>query len=274
MCGEWSSAVCAYDLLAWSDKRFLINELEWQSNTGVYKFSLTHTEQLGVVLPIPTEKLFIIANGRSLVENIDYYVRWPEICFVNRNAINIEGPNKFVFVAMGMSKDLTRESPKDSGFAYKGIISLNDRYDVREGRVMRYVVDGKVKFRDEVYFAEDYPIENPPLIPNGAIYESNSVYVPLRDLSAERLDELRNMDDEFVGRLEDFLTVRYPQPQANGPNPIARRHELYTPILTQTQYGILTGHCHHLVHPDAFTTLTLIMLPCLLSLAFVTPPFS
>lgn len=258
---KWIHSPNSFEGLAWSDKRFLINELEWQSNTGVYKFSLTHTEQLGVVLPIPTEKLFIIANGRSLVENVDYYVRWPEICFVNRNAINIEGPNKFVFVAMGMSKDLSRESPKDSGFAYKGIVSMNDRYDVREGRVMRYVVDGKVKFRDEVYFAEDMPMENPPLAPNGAIYESNSVYVPLRDLSAERLDELRNNDDEFVGRLEDFLTVRYPQPHEDGPNPIERRHELYSPILTQMLYDIQKGTLSPPVNPDDFNDVTRKMQP-------------
>lgn len=250
---KWIHRPTGFEGLVWSDKNFLINEVEWKSQSGVYVLTITHSKQLGVPLPIPTEKLFLLINGKSAVENIDYAVQWPKIAIYSKDLLNFNSPNKFVIVGMGMSPDLTRKLPKDTGFVYKGIVSANKRYDLRDEKVMRFVVDGKVKRRKDVYFAEDYPSDTHPLSPNGAIYESSNVYVPIRDIDFQQLDELRNERDDFTERLEDFLTIRNPQPDLGGPSPIKDRHEVYSLMLTQMLYDIEQGTLSPPLKPDDFT---------------------
>ena len=55
------------------------------------------------------------------------------------------------------------------------------------------------------------------------------------------MDKLRSEQEDFNSRLEDFLTVRYPQPEIPGPNPILARHQVYSPMLTQMIYDIQEG---------------------------------
>lgn len=238
---KWIHRNTGYEGLVWSDKRFLINEVKWLSNSGVYKLNINHSETNATPLPIPMEDLILLINGKSAVEGTDYYVQWPEITVVSKDLIYTDKENTFVIVGNGMTKDGVRTPPKDVGFVFQGIASVNDRFDLREGRVMRFVVDGRVKLRDQMYFAEDYPDDTKELLPNGAIYQSSSVYVPIRDITYQELDDLRDKQLAFNQRLEDFLTVRYPQPKIDGPNPILRRHIVYSPMLTQIIYDIQTG---------------------------------
>lgn len=237
---KWIHAGSANEGLVWSDSKFLINEVKWMAQSGVYRLQINHTSQNATPLPLPTEKVMLLINGESAVEGIDYYIRWPEIMIVTKEMMHFDKINNFIIVCQGMSSDGSRQLPSDVGFVFKGILSVNDRFDLRDSKVMRYVVDGRVKRRKDVYFAEDYPSDK-PLARNGAVYESGDVYVPIRDISYQELDKLRKDQKDFDGRLEDFLTVRHPQPTIDGPNPIKARRELYSPVLTQIIYDIQEG---------------------------------
>lgn len=247
---KWIHRATAYEGLVWSDKRFLINEVKWLSNSGVYRLQINHSKTNATPLPIPTETLGLIINGRQAIEGVDYYVQWPEITVVSKDLISTTTENKFVITGQGMIRGNIRQTPKDVGFIFQGIASVNKRFDLRDGRVMRYIVDGKVKFREDVYFAEDYPNDNKPLSPNGAIYQSSPMYVPIRDLTYQQMDELRAEQEEFNNRLEDFLTLRYPQPELEGPNPIDRRHIVYSPLLTQIVFDMKEGSLTPPVVPE------------------------
>ncbi len=260
---KWIHSKTSKEGLIWSDKRFLINDVKWQAQSGVYRLQINHSKTNATPLPIPTEKLMLLINGKSAVEGVDYYVRWPEIMVVSKTLLHFDKINTFTIVGQGMSKDLMRSTPKDVGFAFKGILSVNDRFDLRDDRVMRFVVDGKVKRRKDVYFAEDYPSENLPLARNGAIYESSPVYVPIRDLTFEQMDKLRSEQEDFNSRLEDFLTVRHPQPKIDGPNPIKARYQLYSPMLTQMLYDIQEGTLVVPVVPENMDDLQRAMRPYL-----------
>lgn len=246
----WIHSKTSKEGLVWSDKRFLINDVSWQAQSGVYRLQINHSATNATPLPIPTEKLILLINGKSAVEGVDYYVRWPEIMVVSKSLLYFDKVNKFTIVGQGMAKDLTRTTPQDVGFVFKGILSVNDRFDLRDDRVMRFVVDGKVKRRKDVYFAEDYPSDTLPLSRNGAIYESSPVYVPIRDLTYQQMDQLRTEQEDFNKRLEDFLTVRNPQPKIDGPNPINARYQLYSPMLTQMLYDIQEGNLIVPVTPE------------------------
>lgn len=238
---KWIHRATGYEGLIWSDKKFLINDVSWHSQSGVYKLQITHSAQLATPMPLPTENLMLIINGKSAVEGADYYVKWPWIMVVSKELLDFVNPNKFTIVGMGTPKDATRTPPEDVGFVFKGILSVDDRFNLRDERVMRFVVGGHVKRRKDVYFAEDYPSNDKPLSKNGDIYESSAVYVPIRDLSYQQMDTLRDEQKDFNKRLEDFLTVRYPQPVIPGPNPILARHQVYSPMLTQMLYDIQEG---------------------------------
>jgi hypothetical protein len=238
---KWIHRGTGYEGLIWSDKKFLINDVSWHSQSGVYKLQITHSSQLATPMPLPTENLMLIINGKSAVEGADYYVKWPWIMVVSKELLDFVNPNKFTIVGMGTPKDATRSQPTDVGFVFKGILSVDDRFDLRDERVMRFVVGGHVKRRKDVYFAEDYPNDNKPLSKNGDIYQSSPVYVPIRDLTYQEMDTLRDEQKDFNKRLEDFLTIRYPQPKIDGPNPILARHQVYSPMLTQMLYDIQEG---------------------------------
>lgn len=238
---KWVYAKSQWEGVVWSDKQFLINEVSWLSPSGVFDLTVTHGAQLGNALPIQPERIILIVNGFSATEGVDYHVKWPVIHFVRKDLIDPKGVNKFIITCQGMSANGEHRVSSDVGFIFQGVASINDRYDIREGRVMRTVVDGRVKFTDEVYFAEDYPATGKPLAPNGAVYECSPVYVPLRDLTYQQLDALRVANADIVERLEDFLTLRHPQHTFTGPSPILKKHQVYSPMLTQMLYDIEMG---------------------------------
>lgn len=170
--------------------------------TGFLRFSVESVVNVAGVEKkqtqfIPSDSIDLFMNGVPLIENVDYYVRWPEIVIVKR--MKGDPANAEIFVRhyglpLGTSSD--HRPPREVGFTKAGILSADDKYDLRNDRNIRITVDGIMKTRNEVKFAEE---DTGSISLDGRPYSiseyrfpmNNFVPIPIKPLviDAEGIDE-------------------------------------------------------------------------------------
>lgn len=148
------------------------------------------------VQKIPSDTLDLFMNGVPLIENIDYYVKWPEVVVVKRmtsNPSDTEFHVRHYGLPLGEVKD--HREPREAGFTKAGILSANVQYDLRNDRNIRIIVDGVIKTRDEVRFAEEgagpYSLDGRPYsIQEYRFPMENFVPLPIKPMvvEAEQID--------------------------------------------------------------------------------------
>ncbi|UQT02915.1 putative virion structural protein [Serratia phage vB_SmaS-Totoro] len=228
--------------LVLSNQYFLCYTQDVNPSDGIMRFTITHSKQLGTALPIKPEVLDIFQGSHSLIEGLDYVVEWPVVTVLTPR-YNIPGDTqRFTIRGMGWeTPTVKRRKPDDAGFAYQGILSLNGRFDVRDDKVMRCVVDGKIALASELPFAEN--VDNPGIIevPNGTAYSEMTMYVPLFGISTADNAILKARGEESDKRLSDYMTLKYPEIKVEGPNPIKEHYRLFSPLITRLYYEINLG---------------------------------
>lgn len=92
-----------------------------------------------------------------LVEDIDYYVNWPEIVITRiPPALPAEGLLVYVRLHGFCNSDTgTYYKPREVGFVRGGWLSVDGEYDIRNDRAIGIVVGGRFMLRDSVRLAED-----------------------------------------------------------------------------------------------------------------------
>ena len=233
------------------DSHFLAYSLLLNYRDGVLKFTVNAREQRtdgtwseSPVL-VPFARVDIWLNGRALIENLDYFVQWPEICIVNKEYVNFSTPDaeqKITVRAYGhCSSDLEREPVADYGFVTSGLLSKNKRFDIRDDKVVRIVVEGAVFERSDFTFSEDDNGVRTSAARNGAPYQITHEIVPLRGTTNKETYLLREESKRVDGLLSDFLTQRLPEPREPLPNPIPRLYQIYSPFCSKVMYDLLHG---------------------------------
>ncbi|UQT03726.1 putative virion structural protein [Serratia phage vB_SmaM-Kodama] len=228
--------------LVLSNEYFLCYTQDVNPSDGIMRFSITHSNQLGTVLPIQPEVLDIFQGSYSLIEGLDYIVEWPVVTVITPR-YNVPGDvQRFTIRGMGWeTPTVKRRKPDDAGFAYQGILSLNGRFDVRDDKVMRCVVDGKLGIASELPFAENYGKPGIITVPNGTAYSEMTMYVPLFGLPTKQNEILMLRGEESDKRLSDYMTLKYPEVVVEGPNPIEEHYRLFSPLITRLYYEINLG---------------------------------
>ena len=239
---DWETAIkndvdiACYDLtLSYRDgiNRFTINTDEIRTD------GLSHPN----AAEIPFGSFRIWLNGRSLIQDLDYIIQWPEIVVVNKKYLSGTGTERFLFLGMGFCQpDMTMLPPKDHSFIKHGRLSKNKRYDIRDDKVVRIVIDGCVYARDELLFGED-PVGAVSVtdVQNGLPYVVDDVIVPLRGLVNEDTYTLRAKSLEVDKRVEDYLTAMKPEPQEETPNIIPELYQIYSPFASKITHDLAQG---------------------------------
>lgn len=230
-----------------NDERFLSYHIDLAPVGGLLKFSVTAQENRGgdlVTLPlkIPVGHLAIWMNGHSLIENLDYYVDWPQIIIVNKKFV-VEGESQAIVVrGTGFClSDMSREPPAEFGFVKHGLLSLNNRFDVRDDKVMRFLVGGKTKHRQDIEFSEDDSGIRVTNIPNGTPYVAEDVVVPLRGRTVDDTYDLRQRSLEVDKSIGDYLSLKYPEPVYDEPNIIENRYPVFSPFVSKIHRDLQEG---------------------------------
>ena len=234
-----------------SDENFLAREITLSPNNGLLKFNVTEEAIYSNpggnvaatdVMRIPPGKLELWLNNRALIENLDYYVRWPEVILVNKQYLVPGNTQRIGIRGTGFCQaDLSREAPNEAGFVRYGLLSRNSKFDVRDDKVMRLVVGGAVYHRDALLFTEDDAGLYMQDIPNGTPYVLDDVVVPLRGMVPEDTYSLRAKSVVVDTAIENYLTLKLPEPVVTTPDPIPDRYPIYSPFSSSIMHDLING---------------------------------
>jgi hypothetical protein len=215
------------------DLRFTCYDFEIESDDMTWKMSVDDLS-LGNVLHIPGCKLDVFLNGRALIKDIDYYLKYPQLYIVSKKYLK-EGTFQSVTVRMTgfCNSDMSMPVMGEVGFVNHGYVSVDSEYDVREDKVIRCVVGGRTYSRDQIDFEEDKRLMSVPRMVNGTPYLLESVLQPVRDMmdynSYPRLRESMELDV----KVSKYLTQNLPPPVHNGDNLLPGLYEIYSPLLSR-----------------------------------------
>jgi len=226
--------------------------LSLPNTDGLLKFSLKHRAyRNGVVsdwiMQIPMGELDLFLNRRSLIEGVDYIVNFPEIVIFNKEYLENPGTqNQEIVVRFtGFCKsDMTREKLVDQGFVDHALLSNNNRFDIRDDKVLRITVDGKLYDRSELLFAEDNSGVSAPDARNGAPYLIRDIVVPLRGLTNENTYTMRAKSQVIDKQVSDYMSLKMPKPTFDTPNVILDElYAVFSPfvckIMNDLNHGII-----------------------------------
>ena len=221
--------------------RFTSYTLTLAEYDHLYRFSLNNSTVPGDVLYIPPGSLDIWLNGHPLIENVDYYVNYPEVVIVNKRYL-VDGSQTLTIRGYGFcAQDLTREHPTDIGYVLHDTISLNNTYNIRDDKVVRCVVGGKVVLRDDLQFAENAQMVDVPAGLNGLPYAIYDIPQPIRGILPYVNFVLRDRSRLMDKKVSDYLSSRLPEPEFEASPWIPEHYNVYSPYMAKILYDLWAG---------------------------------
>lgn len=232
------------------DTRTYIKNFELSYRDRALAFSVISKEDMIVVddetdleamVELPFGQVDVFLNGRTLIENLDYYVSWPEICIVNKEYL-LDDRIQYVTVrGRGFcDKNFKRELAKDWGFIAHRQISKNFRFNLHDDQVSRVVIGGQLYSREELAWAED-GATLPASIKNGAPYQVTNPIIPMKGLTDIDTYEWRAKSWAVDDEIEDYMSLYLPQTPGELPNPIPAWYRVYSPLCTKLIYDMVDG---------------------------------
>jgi hypothetical protein len=219
-------------------------------SAGLLRFPLMHEQvRNGIVgnwiMQVPMGELDVWLNGYSLIEGLDYFVQFPEIVITNK-AYLIDphlGTEQAIAVRFtGFCKeDLTREVADDTGYVKYAMLSQNTRFDIRDDKVLRIVVGGKLYERGELLFSETDSGVTVPDARNGAPYQIRDFVVPVRGQTPHDTYELRTLSEAVDQSISDYMSLRIAPPVFETPNAITERYAVFSPFCCRVLNDLVSG---------------------------------
>lgn len=223
-----------------SDRNFIGYTFQLAPKNGVLKFSInvneTHNGETDVyTASIPMRRVDVWFNKHPLIEGLDFHMKWPEIVIVNNEYFNHDSEMQEITIrASGFTtSEMKTEPPREYGFIRHGYLSKDHRYNIRDDKVLSIVVGGKLRLASELDFAEDSDGVILNKIPNGTPYAIREHIVSLKDKMHLDTYALRHRSMDIDRRIEDYLTVKYPQAIIDQPSMISERYKLHSPFLSR-----------------------------------------
>lgn len=231
-----------------SDRHVLVEQHDVINDNFVYRFdlslqrSLTDGLSLGTIPQIPFGQIDVWLNGHPLVKDVDFVVQWPTVCIVNKKFLKDTKDQRITIRGTGLCRqDMSLEQSYDAGYISHGMMSYNHRFNIRDGKPIRIIANGRILHRDEVRWSEDRGMEL-PTVPNGSPYQVMDTILPLRlDEPIHDQFEFRKRSRLVDRQLADYLTNKIPEPQEPYPNPIPSKYPLYSPMMAMILFDVRRG---------------------------------
>ncbi|QTH80311.1 hypothetical protein PA10_00111 [Pseudomonas phage pPa_SNUABM_DT01] len=232
------------------DDSFLTYNLELDYADGLLRFSL-NVKELRIngilytgLVEIPAGLLEIWLNGCPLIEKLDWYMEGKEIVIVNKQYRNRTGTSNTITIRHTgfCNPDMTRVKESEYGWVENGLLSRNNRWNLRDDKVVRVIADGRIWSREELSWAEDRPEVVLPGVRNGAAYQVTEPLIPLRGVTFEDAYEMRDVAEATDKQIEDYMTERLGEVPPQEFNPIPFRHTLYSPFVGKLMHDLISGY--------------------------------
>jgi hypothetical protein len=225
---------------------FLAYDTTANMNDGQLKLTLNHLQRRNNVLSnwvmnVPMGELDVFMNGKSLIKDLDYVYKFPEIYIINKSHLidPVNQAQNFHIRFTGFCKsDLSLSEVKDVGFIEHALLSNNTKFDLRDDKVLRITVDGLLKTRADFVFSEQHSGVNMLSPLNGRPYQIKDVVVPLRGITTDNTYQLRNASLVTDKAVSDYLTLKIPQPPRPALSAIVNRYEVFSPFSCKLVYDL------------------------------------
>lgn len=232
------------------DDMFLTYNLELDYPDKLLRFSLNVSEVrvngnlYNGLVEIPAGLLELWLNGYSLIENLDWFMVNGQIIIANKQFRMPDGGKNVITVRHTgfCNPDMSRPYDSDHGWVDNGLLSKNNRWNLRDDKVIRIIADGRIFSRDEVSWAEDHPIPVLKNVRNGAPYQVLEGLIPLQGRTIADAYELRELAIKTDAQVEDYLSLKLPEGDPSTVNLIPRRHILYSPFCAKVMHDLDHGY--------------------------------
>jgi len=192
-------------------------------------------------LAISFAQIDVIMNGKTLIDKVDWLFKDRRIFINNRQHI-VEGPQTVVVRCYGQWSDPTQPKTEvELGYMEGGVIGNGKRYNVREDRATRIVINGRLMLPGELNTSElgdpnDY---NNPL--NGFPYMVKHTYAPVnyaKDYDQHYLYDASRATDK---RVSDYLTLYAVKPTISVDFNMREKYLMYSPFMNVVANAIING---------------------------------
>jgi len=235
----WANQDFNQFLMVRTNSKFLAYDLDIFLLDGNFKFTLSEIEDRGngnvnYIMPVPMGELDLFMNGYSLINGLDYILNFPEITILNKRFL-VDQANSAQHFHIRFSnfcnQDLSINSTNDFGYVIDGLLSVNNRFDLRDDKVLRIVVNGGLKTKSSFNFGETTSGVNTTDINNGSPYSIRDIVVPVNNLVNGDTYTFRAKSIEVDKVVSDYMSLYYIDPVINTPSAIPSRYEIVSPFI-------------------------------------------
>jgi hypothetical protein len=227
------------------DDRFFLQELTFNKSMGHIRFSVASNEihegdLTHQIMEIPFGHLDVLLNGRSLIENLDYVVQWPQVVLNNLEYLH-DGNNRVLIRGHGFcTSELTRQPVGEVGFVEYGVLSNDGQYDVFTHKVQRIIVDGHYRDARELVFEEDMSELRITDERNGAPFLIQTPAIVFRDVYAKD-NVARAEDDVRDKQVSDYMTEYFPKRKRPEPDFIETQYHVFSVFSNKILHDLRNG---------------------------------
>ena len=229
------------NFLVRNEKSFLAYDLEIPMTHGELRFTLSQIRTINSVptpstMEVPMGQIDLFLNGKLLIQDLDYHVRFPQVAICNKQYLDdpLNKAQKVHIRFVGFCNNLLQiEKPMDAGFIEHGYLSNNNKFDLRDDKVLSIDIDGALYRKEELNFSEDHSGVSVQNVLNGKPYSIQDLFVPLRALSTVPTFQMRQSAKAIDTAVSNYLSLKIPEPVRSVPNSIVSRYVLFSPFISK-----------------------------------------
>lgn len=232
-----------------SDERFFARDYKVRSQFGNINITLSTQQNRPTgdgfyAMPVPMGQMDVFLNRHSLIQGLDYFVKFPEVIIVNKEYLvdaMTEEQEIHIRYCGFPTGDLQNHPDGDVGFIEHGYLSNNNRFDVRDDKVQRVVIGGKLYTKDELEFSEEHSGIAVTSAANGLPYMVKDLLVPVKPFTHKDMYSLIKKSREVDKVVSDYLSVKLPQPDRGVVMAIPQRYQVFSPFMNKLITDIRSG---------------------------------
>lgn len=218
---------------------------------GILTFDVSHTCQVEgspayqvEYIPYGTFLVFYQENGKwiLLVEGIDYYLTWPRIVVVKKFT------GKLIrTVAYGLcNADMGQDTVQETGFSFRGVLSANDVWNVRDNTNTIIANHGRVIPSDQVVAFENYwRLMDQPYTQDQNVYPYAVIDVvqPMERVFGSDYNTLEGRAASLADMrgIQQYLSMHMDFQPPDMQNVSKIQYVLYSPFISRVINEMLTG---------------------------------
>ena len=257
---KWLSPRVADYPIVMSDAKFFAEDYLVRPKFGTITINLATQQNRPIgdayyPMPFPMGQIDVFINGESGMQKLDYFVDFPRIHIVNKSYLDdpLNKDQKIHIRFMGFAtKDFQITDDNDVGFIEHGYLSNNNRFDLRDDKVQRVVVGGRLYTKDELEFSEEHSGVSVTHAENGKPYMVKDMLVPVKPYTVQDMYELRVKSREIDKIVGQYMTLKKPQPERGPIMAITNKHDVFSPFINKIISDVRSGVIGLPLKPNGF----------------------